>query len=210
MKPQPALYRNLVLLLSAVSFACLPLQATVFQVDLSPLSGALNLGANPYTQDHAVGLSGLNSASQLSPTGSGNEVGAGISYDDVTNLLSFDFAYGSAFGFTDLVGNWTLAHIHGPGLVNFPAANINAGVQVGLGVFHTPSGSKSGRITGSTTLTAPQELLLIDNTLYVNIHSDFYPGGELRAQLILVPEPSTYALLASLAVLGVVAWRRRR
>lgn len=86
MKSHPSLSRILVLLIGAVSFGCLPLHATLFQVDLSPLSGALNLGANPYTRDHAEGLSGLNSASQFTPTGSGNEFGAGILYDDVANL----------------------------------------------------------------------------------------------------------------------------
>lgn len=103
-----------------------------------------------------------------------------------------------------------MAHIHGPGLVNFPAANISAGVQVNLGGFQSPSGSKSGRIAGSITLTESQEQLLIDNTLYVNVHSDFYPGGELRAQLILVPEPSTYALLLGVAGFVVLCWKRRR
>ena len=208
MKSHPALSRILVALFAAISLGGLPLNATLFQVDLSPLSGALNLGANPYTQDHAVGLSGLNTFGQLSPTGSGNEIGAGISYDDVTKVLSFDFAYGAAFGHTDLVGNWTASHIHGPGLVNFPAVNSNGGVQIDLAGFHTPSGSNSGRFTGSSVLTVTQEQLLIDNSLYVNIHSDVHPGGEVRAQLVLVPEPSTFALLTGIAMI-VVALRRR-
>jgi hypothetical protein len=199
------------LTLTGISFAGpMTTQAAVFQVDLSPGPGvALNLGANPYTQDHAVGLSGLNESPAVVLSGSGNEIGAGISYDDVSNQLSFDLAYGSAFGFSDLVGNLTVLHVHGPGLVNFPGPNINAGVQFGLAGFHTPSGTKSGRITGNQVLTAAQEQLLIDNALYVNIHSDVNPGGEIRAQLILVPEPTTFTLLG-LGSLALMMMRRRK
>lgn len=45
---------------------------------------------------------------------------------------------------------------------------------------------------------------------YLNIHSSFAPGGEIRGFLAPVPEPSAYALmLAGLAVLGWQARGRR-
>lgn len=139
-------------------------------------------------------------------TATGNEIGGGITYDDVTNRLSMDFAYGSAFGFTDLQGDMTVLHIHGPSPVNFPAGNTGAGVQFNLAGFHTPSGPRSGRITGVQVLSAVQESMLINNELYVNIHSGFATGGEIRGQFIIVPEPSTMLL----ALGGMACLLRRR
>jgi len=185
-------------------------EGAIVSIALSPGAGlALNLGANQYTRDHGIGLSGLNEPGIFTVAGSGNTVGAGISYNDVSNLLTFDMAYGSAFGFADLVGNLTVMHIHGPGSVNFPSANTNGGVVVDLAPFHTAAGPKSGRITGSTTLSAVNETRLFDNQLYVNIHSTVQTGGEIRGQLVVVPEPSS-ALLGLLGGASLLARRRRR
>lgn len=188
--------------------AAAPLNAAVFLVDFSPAGGALNLGSSIYTQDHAVGVAALNAVGQPASSATGNEIGGGMSYDDVTNILTFDFAYGSAFGFTDLAGNFSTAHIHGPVTVNFPAANTGAGVAFGLDSFHTASGPNSGRFVGSQVLTAGQAADLFDNELYLNIHSSFAGGGEIRGQLVpVIPEPSA-ALLALTA--SLLAFRRRR
>ena len=43
---------------------------------------------------------------------------------------------------------------------------------------------------------------------YLDIHSTFAPGGEIRGFLTAVPEPSTYGMLA--VGLGLFAFKRRR
>ena len=185
--------------------------AATFDIDISPNGGALNLGSTTYTQDHAVGLSALNENAQPASLGTGNEVGSGISYDDVTNVLSFDFAYGSAFGFVDLASDWSGGlHFHLPGGVNFPAVNTNAPAVIGLAGFHTASGTRSGRVTGSALLTAGQESDLFDNLIYINIHSVGDPGGEIRGQVIAVPEPATAALALMGLLLGLAIFGRGR
>ncbi|MBL0088108.1 MAG: CHRD domain-containing protein [Ideonella sp.] len=70
----------------------------------------------------------------------------------------------------------TNAHIHGPALLG-----ANAGVQIGLPVL--PTGN-AGKLTGTVTLKAAQEVDLLAGKWYLNIHSTLAAGGELRAQLI--------------------------
>ena len=184
------------LLFSLVAFAISTVtsNAATFLIDLSPASGiALNSGSTTYTQDHGIALTGTNTS--IVTTATGDEVFSGITFDDVTKELNFDIAYGSAHGFVDLGGDYTNAHFHGPAAVQYPSPNTGAGAMLDLNAFHTASGTRSGRFTGTWTLSAGEEADLFDNEIYINVHSTLAPGGEIRAQLIPVPEPSTTALL---------------
>jgi hypothetical protein len=75
----------------------------------------------------------------------------------------------------------------------------------------------TGRITGvwdgtegnGTTLAA-QLTNLLSNRLYFNVHTPDFTGGEIRGQIILVPEPGTCTLCAMIcAALVGLAGRRR-
>jgi hypothetical protein len=189
-----------------------PTGAAVHQIAISPpASLALNLGTTTYPGDHAPGLSPLNETAQpLTTSASGGALGP-MTYDDVTNMLSLDYGYGSFYGFTDLVGNWTDTHIHGNGTNTalFPAPNGSVGVTIGLAGFHVAQGPNSGRVTTTVALSATQETWLLNNQLYLNVHSSSFQPGEIRGQLVIIPEPATLAL-ASFTLLGLGIARRRR
>ena len=137
--------------------------------------------------------------------GSGGEIGGGISYDDVTNALTINVGWGSGNGFTDLSSSVTAAHVHGPADIN-----SNAGVQFSLsgGGFSLNTSASAGSATGTTTLTAGQETDLLAGNYYINIHTSTNSGGEIRGNLVVVPEPGRIAL-ASLFVFGLCLRRRR-
>jgi hypothetical protein len=75
------------------------------------------------------------------------------------------------------------------------------------GVTAAPSGSIPEQ---SFAISAQQVSWLFSGFLYMNVHDGTFPGGEIRGQLLLVPEPSTVALLGlGVGAIAVRAIRKR-
>lgn len=156
------------------------------------------------TWDVSLEINGLNGGNEVSANGStatGGGVGVGIRYDDASNQLSVNAAYG-LFGFSPLTGDYVMSHIH------LGAAGENGPVLVDLASIHIPVGPRSGIYSGNVTLSDAAESALFAGNLYMNIHSTAFPGGEIRGQLTVVPEPGTVAL--GVLGLGALVWASRR
>ncbi len=117
------------------------------------------------TMDEAQALNTCNP--NPSPAGGG---GSGtVTYDDVTNMLSW------TINFSNLSGAALAAHFHGPAL-----PGVSAGIQVTIGDLTSPS-------VGSMVITEPQEADLLAGLWYINYHTAICGSGEIRGQVVFPP-----------------------
>jgi len=186
-------------LLSALflTVACF-VRADIVEFDLSPPGSGVGIGLHP-GNEIIPGFS----------NGSGNEIGSGIFLDTTTRMLTLNLAYGSAFGFGDLTGPAFSWLIHGPSPVGETAP-----VLFNLEPMHTFAidPARGGQISGSFTLNAQQQDIFLTGRSYINIYTPANSGGEIRGQLVVVPEPQSWALLISgaLSLVTLASIRRNR
>jgi hypothetical protein len=161
----------------------------------------------------------LSGAAEVPPNISPAGGFAKVVYDTVAHTLFVDVT------FENLLGTTTASHIHAPTAVPLTGT---AGVATTTPTFaNFPLGVTSGHYVttldltlassynpayvsanGGTTAGAEAALVLAlsQGTSYLNIHSSFAPGGEIRGFLVPTPEPGTLVLLST----GGVLWLRRR
>ncbi len=125
-------------------------------------------------------------------TGSPGTGSAMLTFDDQTRELTWS---GS---FSGLLGDFTVSHFHGPAL-----PGTHAAAQLRFHVDLDP-GNRSGTFNGSDMLDPEDAADLLAGLWFINIHSQFVTGGEIRGQVL--PEPSALlrfgAALAGLALAG--------
>ena len=146
-------------------------------------------------------IANLNSAQEHNPANTSPATGSGTFTLNPDNTITYFVSY------SGLIGNWSASHIHGND-TSFPGSD--AGILFTLN--NTPNGTHAGTLSGTTAaLTAQQLNWLQVGTLYANIHTSGtggFPGGEIRGQILPVPEPSTWALMG-FSTLGLI-WTLRR
>ena len=130
-----------------------------------------------FSQSQIRYLKGYLQSSQQNPPvaskGSGVVI---VQYSQDTKMLTL---YGDYAGLTTPI---TFSHIHR----GQPGAN---GLVV---VTLVNTGDTTGTLSGTGKLTQPQEDSLLGGNMYVNVHTSTYIDGELRAQLSLTNEQSTF------------------
>jgi hypothetical protein len=108
----------------------------------------------------------LNGASEVPPNDSKATGTADVNYDTASKMLTWKITY------SGLTGPATMAHFHGPA-----EPGKNAGILV-------PLKDISSGAQGSATLTDAQAADLTAGKMYINVHTNAHPGGEIRAQVV--------------------------
>ncbi|MCU7552135.1 CHRD domain-containing protein [Chitinophagaceae bacterium LB-8] len=90
-------------------------------------------------------------------------------YNESTNVLQYKIDW------SGLTGNATAMHFHGPA-----TPQQNASVMIAIPGSNTPSGS----ISESITLHDTVEAHLLGGKVYYNLHTQAYPGGEIRGNIV--------------------------
>jgi hypothetical protein len=121
----------------------------------------------------AFGVTFLDGAQEVPPNASPGSGSAPITFDEGSLQLCISMT------FSGLTSGTIAAHIHGPAPPGVNAA-ILFPLTIDLGVT---SGGTTTPQTQCFTLTAAQRDQLCGGLFYVNIHTQTFPGGEIRGQI---------------------------
>ena len=166
----------------------------------------------------------LSGGAEIPPNGSTASGDVTISFDQVANTLHVMASYTGLIG-----GGAEAAHIH---CCIAPGSNVMVATTTpSFPEFPTTTSGTYDRTFDTTlastynaaflngpgggTIQGAEDALfagMVAGNSYFNIHNATFPGGEIRANLVVtpIPEPSTYVLLsAGLLVMAGVARRSR-
>lgn len=179
---------------------------------LAIASFSATAGAQTYTWN--IILDGLQENPPNASPGFGD---ATITWNTATHMMSINLS------FSGLLGPTTAAHIHAatavagtgnasvattsPYFSGFPIGVTTGTYSNTLDMTLTSSYSPSYiTANGGTTAGAEAALLaaMLNNTAYLNLHSQVFPGGEIRG---FIPTPGVTAIMG---LGGLLAARRRR
>ena len=185
------------------------------------------IGSGVFTPAQAVQVWSLNFAPEV-PNATGTGTGT-LTYNDIARTLTI------VSTFSGLSGNTTNAHIHAPTAV---AGTGTVGVAVPFILSSAnpsgfPLGVKSGSYNavldlslnntynttfrnnfgGGTAAGAEAALIASFNagTAYYNIHTNAFPGGEIRAFATAVPwETDALSVVGTTLLFGFGIWRKNK
>jgi len=133
------------------------------------LAGPLGvLRASPASGDTLVSFTAVLNAAQETPPGTSNSQGVAlVLLDKDTSKVCYRLSYSA------LAGTEFAAHFHAPG-----APGVSAPIIAGI---DPPIGSPKH---GCVQFTKDQVKQLNRGLVYLNVHSDVAPGGEIRGQVL--------------------------
>lgn len=152
----------------------------VFGLNISLNTFTLKKGEHSFNVDYSIATGVLTGKQQVPPVDSPGRGIANWTFDSNTNKIT------GAVSFSNLTSNATAAHIH------MGAVGTNGPVQVTLS---GGAGAKSGVFSVNTSLNPGQIDALKKELLYFNIHSEKYPDGEIRGQIIYPAQTNIDKLL---------------
>lgn len=129
-------------------------------------TAVLLLGATAATAEQILLKAELKGSNENPPNDSAAAGQAEATYDTETKGLTWKVEY------SGLSGAAIGAHIHGPA-----DSGANAGIVIPFPRTDSP-------IEGSIQLTDSQAQELLAGRMYVNIHTEAHPGGEIRGNLL--------------------------
>jgi len=168
----------------------MPVRAATIPLDLRGNAGEGLLGGNIVP-------------TAVTDGGGGGEFGVGILFNDVSNLLTINVQWGAGNGFSSLTGAATAGHLHGPTADGGVAAlSESAGIRYTLSsMAGWNSNPNTGGFSNALSILPSEVPALCNGQFYLLIYTAAYPAGEIRGNLVPVPEPCAVLAIALLPLL---------